>query len=161
MLIILIYAFITRERNVSFGPKIRDEFYEKMRLVYLHTRYVSFFHLALWLLYSLLTMFQRWATLCVNVASVRIIWIQDSKVSRAFRISMIFFFFFTFVKKTSRIVQFRITNTITKWNSNRSIINWTNYNCRNYWNIERYFQMIQIFPDDWSDASNAHTYSIQ
>lgn len=43
VLIIVIYAFITRERNVSFGPKIRDEFYEKMRLVYVHARYVFFF----------------------------------------------------------------------------------------------------------------------
>lgn len=60
-MIIVIYAFITRERNVSFGPKIRDEFYEKMRLVYVHARYVFFFFLffhALSLL-QLLTMFQR------------------------------------------------------------------------------------------------------
>lgn len=60
VLIIVIYAFITRERNVSFGPKIRDEFYEKMRLVYVHARYVFFFLFfhALSLL-QLLTMFQR------------------------------------------------------------------------------------------------------
>lgn len=60
VLIIVIYAFITRERNVSFGPKIRDEFYEKMRLVYVHARYVFFFFFfhALSLL-QLLTMFQR------------------------------------------------------------------------------------------------------
>lgn len=60
VLIIVIYAFITRKRNVSFGPKIRDEFYEKMRLVYVHARYVFFFLFfhALSLL-QLLTMFQR------------------------------------------------------------------------------------------------------
>lgn len=81
-----------------------------------------FFH-ALSLL-QLLTMFQRWATLCVNVAGVSNN--LNTRFERACR--YFFFFFLRLFKKTSRV-----DNLELRWQKMKLesiIINWTNYNCR-------------------------------